>query len=81
MRKSIFDILKYEHIKLPVVFDTWGVLMRRYIELSGNDRITSDMLTERPLIISRQLTDMSEWLGLPKEKINIVAAYNLVFNN
>lgn len=73
------DLSKYEHIKLPV-FDNWGVLMRRDSELAGNKHITSDMLAGRPLIISRQLTDMAEWLGLPKEKINIAATYNLVFN-
>ena len=72
----------FEHIKFPV-HDTWGVLMRKDSDLANNEYITSEMLADRPLILSRQMMnglDFSEWIGLPKEKIKMVATSNLIFN-
>lgn len=72
----------FEHIKFPVC-DTWGVLMRKDSDLAKNEYITSDMLENRPLILSRQMMkglNLSEWLGIPKEKIQVSATSNLIFN-
>lgn len=72
----------FEHIKFPV-HDTWGVLMRRDSDLAENEFITSEMLIDRSLILSRQMMnglDLSEWLGIPQEKIKISATSNLIFN-
>lgn len=76
------DFSSFEHIKFPV-HDTWGVLMRKDSDLAGNAYITSDMLANRPLIVSRQTmnaVNLSEWLGIPKEKIKVTATSNLIFN-
>ncbi|WP_276797023.1 LysR family transcriptional regulator [Ruminococcus champanellensis] len=76
------DISGFAHIKFPV-YDTWGVLMRRDSDLAPQPYITADMLADRPLIVSRQREDLeglSEWLGLPKERIRISATSNLIFN-
>lgn len=81
----IFEPSKYsafEHIKFPVS-DTWGVLMRKDCDLAENEFVTAEMLIDRPLIVSRQMMnnlDMSEWLGIPKEHINVTATSNLIFN-
>ncbi len=76
------DFSSFEHIQFPV-YDTWGVLMRKDSDLAVNEYITSDMLVNRPLIVSRQTmnaVDLSEWLGIPKEKIRVTATSNLIFN-
>lgn len=57
--------------------------MRKDSNLAENEYITSEMLADRPLILSRQMMnglDFSEWIGLPKEKIKIVSTSNLIFN-
>lgn len=72
----------FEYIKFSV-HDTWGVLMRKNSELAKNKYITSDMLINLPLIVSRQMmneVDLSQWLGIPKENTCISSTSNLIFN-
>ena len=76
------NYMDFEHIKFPV-HDIWGVLMRKDSDLAKNKYITSEMLMNRPLIVSRQMMnglDFPKWLGLPKEQIKISATSNLIFN-
>ncbi|MCQ2417863.1 MAG: LysR family transcriptional regulator [Oscillospiraceae bacterium] len=76
------NYMDFEHIKFPV-HDTWGVLMRKDCDLADNKYITSEMLINRPLILSRQMMnglDFPKWLGLSKEQIKISATTNLIFN-
>ncbi len=76
------DFSSFEHIRFPV-YDKWGILMRKDSDLAVNEYITSDMLANRPLIVSRQMmntTDLSEWLEIPKKKVKITATSNLIFN-
>lgn len=76
------DFSGLAHIRFPV-YDTWGVLMRRDSDLAAQPYITTQMLADRPLIVSRQREDpdsLSEWLDLPKERIRISATSNLIFN-
>lgn len=76
------DTSKYEYVKLPYK-DTWGVLMRRDSPLSKKEEITPEDLRDKPLIVSRQElhgTDLQEFLKCNKDKLNIVATYNLLFN-
>lgn len=76
------DFSSLAHIRFPV-YDTWGVLMRRDSDLAAQPYITTQMLADRPLIVSRQREDpdsLSEWLDLPKERIRISATSNLIFN-
>lgn len=76
------DYNAFEHIRFPV-HDTWGVLMRKDSDLAKNEYITSEMLINQPLIVSRQMMnglDLSEWLKLPQEQIAVFATSNLIFN-
>ena len=76
------DFSNFENIKFPV-HDTWGVLMRKDSDLAENEFISSEMLINRPLIVSRQMmnnSDLSEWLGLSEDKIIISSTSNLIFN-
>ena len=76
------DIGKYEYIKLPAT-DIWGLLMRKDSPLASCDTIKPENLLNIPLLCSRQSMvgkEISEWIGLDYDKLNIVTTYNLVYN-
>ena len=76
------DMSKYNSLSLPVL-DTWGVLMRADSELASHDRITPELLRDKPLILSQQSlahNEFSGWVGLETDKLNVVATYNLIYN-
>jgi len=57
--------------------------MRKDCDLAKREYITSEMLINKPLIVSRQMMnglDFPKWLGLQKEHIKISATSNLIFN-
>lgn len=76
------DVTKYDFIKLPTT-DVWGVLMRKDSPLAKKECIRPDDLQNIPLICSSQSmvrNEMSGWLGINYEKLNIVSTYNLIYN-
>ena len=76
------DMVKYNSLSLPVL-DTWGVLMPTGSELTSYDRITPELLRDKPLILSQQSlahNEFSGWIGREAEKLNVVATYNLIYN-
>lgn len=76
------DISKYESIKLPVT-DTWGILMLKNNPLAKKKFINPQDLISIPLLISRQVSnndDVTKWIGMDINSLNIVATYNLIFN-
>lgn len=76
------DLKKYDYIKLPES-NTWGLLMKKDDPLAENEFITPKMLKDIPLLCSRQVliqNEMTGWLGISPEKLNIVATYNLIYN-
>ena len=75
------DTSKYEYIKIPYK-DTWGVIMRRDSALAQKETITAEDLMDKPLILSRQSFQYTDFYFFPcgQEKLNIVATYNLLFN-
>jgi len=76
------DMARYNSLSLPVL-DTWGVLMRADSGLASRDRITPELLRSKPLILSQQSLEHNEfsgWIGLEADKLNVVAAYNLIYN-
>ena len=76
------DISKYDSIKIPVQ-DTWGVLMLKNNPLARKDFIIPEDIITLPLLLSRQIKkndDVSKWLGVDINNLNIVATYNLIFN-
>lgn len=73
---------KYESLALPAS-DTFGVLMRKDDPLAKKDIITPKDLANKPLIVSRQSlqdSNFGQLLECSEDKLNIVATYNLVFN-
>ncbi len=77
-----FDTSKYDYLKVPFQ-DSFGVLMRRDSPLAQKEIITPEDLWDKPLIISRQTildSSLPTILKCDKEKLNIVATYNLLFN-
>lgn len=76
------DASKYEYIQIPYK-DIWGVIMRRESPLAEKQEITAEDLIDKPLIVSRQSllnSEFCEFFPCPREKLNIVATYNLLFN-
>lgn len=76
------DTIKYEYLRIPYK-DTWGVLMRRDSTLAERETISPEDLFDKPLIVSRQVSqgsELREILKCDNEKLNIVATYNLLFN-
>lgn len=76
------DTSKYEYIKMPYK-DTWGVIMRKDAPLAEKEKITAEDLLDKPLIVSRQAfqnSDFREFFPCSQDKLNIVATYNLLFN-
>lgn len=76
------DGSKYEHIRVPYR-DTWGIIMRRDAPLAEKESITAEDLEGVPLIVSRQTlqkAELRDFFAPIKDKINVAATYNLLFN-
>lgn len=76
------DVTRYEYFRLLAV-DRWGVLMRKDSPLATLDAVQPEDLWKVPLIVSRQAMEggqLSSWLKIRREKLDIVASYNLLFN-
>lgn len=76
------DLSKYDYIRLPAV-DIWGVLMRKDSPLAALEAIQPEDLRHAPLICSRQALQggqLSSWLKVGYERLNMAASYNLLFN-
>lgn len=80
------DITKYDYLNLSEK-DIWGVIMRKDSPLAENISIKKEDLLDLPLICSRQVLSpqrtengFADWFGEDFNKLNIVAAYNLLYN-
>lgn len=76
------DIQKYDYIRLPAT-DRWGILMRKDSPLAAREEIYPEDLWKLPLLTSRQSlvnNELSGWMRMDFEKLNIVATYNLLYN-
>ena len=79
---GVVDRNRYEAQALPFR-DSWGVLARRGDPLARLKTIRPNDLYGKPLILSRQTVSDAQilrWLNKPKEELNIVATYSLVYN-
>ena len=77
-----YDFAKYDYIKMPAK-DRWCVVMRKDDPLANKEFITADDISNKPLLLSRQVKHNSElfmWFNKPVSELNIVATYNLIFN-
>ena len=76
------NLHKYDSVRIPYS-DTWGVLMRRDSRLAEKEYIEPEDLWDEPLIVSLQAdtnNELSGWIKRDRERLNIVATYNLLFN-
>lgn len=80
------DITKYDYLNLSEK-DIWGVIMRKDSSLAEKCSIKKEDLLDLPLICSRQVLSpqrtengFADWFGEDFNKLNIVAAYNLLYN-
>lgn len=76
------DFDKYNAIKIPTK-DIWGVLMHRDSVLAQKKAVRPEDLWDKPLIIPQQKNhdgELSSWLSLNVDQLNIIATYNLLFN-
>ena len=75
-------LTRSDYIQLPVT-DVWGVLLRKDHPLAAKERIGSEDLLNRPLLLSRQSMgkdSLSAWFGQDYSTLNIAATYNLIYN-
>jgi len=80
------DLSKYNKITLPQK-DTWGLVMRKDNPLAQKKFIELDDLDNVPLVLSRKIfrkpapdNEFFKWFTAKKDKLNIAATYNLIFN-
>ncbi|MFQ7103458.1 MAG: LysR family transcriptional regulator, partial [Anaerovoracaceae bacterium] len=76
------DLKKYDYLTLPC-YHRWGLIMRKDDSLAKEESITPDMLPGLPLLCSRQAliqNELSGWLGIAFEELNIIGTYNLIYN-
>lgn len=76
------DQSKYEYISLPYT-ERWGLVMRNDSELAEKERVSTEDLWDKPLILSRHsLTwpKFFKWIGKSPDELNIPSTYNLVYN-
>lgn len=71
-----FNVLDLKHS------DDWGILAKKNSKLAKRDFIEASDLFKTPLIISNQgfSQELPEILRLNKDRLNVVATYNLLFN-
>ncbi len=80
------DTSKYNKITLPKS-DNWGLVMRKDSPFAQKEYIKLSDLDNIPLILSRKIfrnpapnNDFFKWFNEKKDKLNIAATYNLIFN-
>lgn len=70
---------KYHTLSFPVC-DKWGVLLPQDHPLAKRKQLSfARDLIDQPLILSRMVKDRTV-AGIPPERLNIVATYNLAYN-
>lgn len=73
---------KYDYVALPGA-DRWGLLMKSTHPLAARPFIRPQDLEGVALLVSRQAAENNElagWFGAHKDKLNVVASYNLIYN-
>lgn len=76
------DINRFEHVRLSPT-DAWGALVPEGSPLAAKETIAPDDLLDVPLILSEQALEtgeLSQWFGARRDRLDVRATYNLVFN-
>lgn len=77
------DIVKYEHLPLKET-DEWGLLMRKDCLLAKKEVIHPNDIKNLPLILPQRIRlqrELSTWAGIASEHLNIIATFDVLFNN
>lgn len=73
---------KYDYIRIPY-YDQWGVVVKDTSSIATKEYINVNDLIDIPLIIPRRnivKDEISRWLNIPQDKLNIVASINFLTN-
>lgn len=77
------DIVKYEHLPLNEI-DELGLLMRKDCLLAKKEVIHPKDIENLPLILPQRIglqRELSTWAGISSEHLNIIATFDVLFNN
>lgn len=77
------ETAKYDYIRLPF-YEQWGIVMRKDDPLAEKDKIMTEDIQNKPLIVPRRtivIEEIAKWLEIDSEKLNIVASHNLLTNS
>lgn len=77
------ETAKYDYIRLPF-YEQWGIVMRKDDPLAEKDKIITEDIQNKPLIVPRRtivIEEIATWLEMDSEKLNIVASHNLLTNS
>lgn len=77
------DVLKYEYISIPQR-NCFGLLMRKDCSLANKTNIQPKDIENIPLIIPKRQglqRDLADWSGKNIEELNIIATFNVIYNN
>lgn len=77
------DLVKYEHLPLPET-DEWGLMMHADSPLAQKSEISPNDIRDIPLIVPQRIglqRELSAWSGLEIEHLNIIATFDILFNN
>ena len=77
------DIVKYEHLPLKET-DKWGLLMQKDCALASQKVIRPEDIQNIPLILPQRIglqRELSTWTGTAAEHLNIIATFDILFNN
>lgn len=76
------DIGKYDYIRMKEK-ERWGILMRAADPLAKKAYVTADDIRPLPLITTNRLSlqkEITNWLGVGLDQLNIFATYNIITN-
>lgn len=76
------DIGKYDYIRMKEK-ERWGVLMRAADPLAKKAYVTAEDIRPLPLITTNRLSlqkEITNWLGVGLDQLNIFATYNIITN-
>lgn len=77
------ETAKYDYIRLPF-YEQWGIVMRKDDPLAKKDKIITEDIQNKPLIVPRRtivIEEIAKWLAMDSEKLNIIASHNLLTNS
>ena len=76
------NIDKYDFVRLTQK-ETWGVIMRKDSLLSDKEYITTEDLSQKPILLTKRSIVQEEfknWFGAGYDKLKVIATFNLIYN-